>query len=576
MENVRHMNPRDPADPYASVPQHIDAELDVLGGCVLNPRHIPAVRQILKGSDFDRPAHEMIWDAIGHLSDTGAPLTPNSITLELERRKELTRCGGPSYVTHVCNHVGGGDPVYFAEKVRAAAALREEADLGRRIVQRATSPDAEPGGTVAFMEEYLQRHKARTSTGNHLTSAFLDWGPFFATDFGTVELLPGRLMAPGQQITIVGDGKAGKSLFVQEWLWRMASGLEFLGDRAHAPIPLLYVDAENGHQDIQERFLSYGAGPGRMGLMSYASFPPIRPLDTAGGGTDLLDMVKDCEAQLVCLDTVSRFISGPENDADTWLALYRHTLLPLKRAGIASVRLDHMGKDGERGARGSSAKTQDVDHVWELRAAGGGSLSLRRTHTRTGIGPDEFSILRHARKDGDRYAAGHTRHVVMEYDQPRPIPEGSVEWLIEQIDGLGLPNDAGNPMTIKALAGARIPAGKDKIAAAVRERKNRDKSGSRNGFPETFPEGVTGERSPETFKGSQKPQVKHSPETSREPQETPPSPPSPPLGEGKGREPGQEVSADTPLCTICDTPLPGFRADRGYDTHVGCDPTTAA
>ncbi|TGG84174.1 hypothetical protein D8771_13370, partial [Streptomyces albus] len=215
---------------------------------------------------------------------------------------------------------------------------------------------------------------------------------------------------------VVGDGKAGKSLFVQEWLWRMASGRDFLGDRARPPVPLLYVDAENGHQDIQERFLSFGGGPGRMGLMTYASFPPVRPLDTAGGGADLMAMIKEAEAQLVCLDTVSRFISGPENDADTWLNLYRHTLLPMKRAGVSSVRLDHLGKDGERGARGSSAKTQDVDHVWELRTQGGGALVLKRTHTRTGIGPDVFNLVRQSRRDGDHYLPGSTRHVLMTWD----------------------------------------------------------------------------------------------------------------------------------------------------------------
>ncbi|MFC0499333.1 AAA family ATPase [Streptomyces mutabilis] len=175
-------------------------------------------------------------------------------------------------------------------------------------------------------------------------------------------------MGPGQQITLVGDGKAGKSLFTQEWMWRMATGQPFLGDDPQAPLPILYLDAENGQEQVQERFLSFGAGPLNMGELRYASFPPIRPLDTAGGGADLIALVKATGAQLVVIDTVSRFISGPENDADTWLNLYRHTLLPLKRDRISSVRLDHFGKDKERGGRGSSAKTQDVDHVWELSA----------------------------------------------------------------------------------------------------------------------------------------------------------------------------------------------------------------
>jgi hypothetical protein len=186
---------------------------------------------------------------------------------------------------------------------------------------------------------------------------------------------------------------------------------------------MLYVDAENGHQDIQERFVSYGAGPAAWACSPTPASRPSAPLDTAGGGADLLAMVER-PAQLVCLDTVSRFISGPENDADTWLSLYRHTLLPLKRAGIASVRLDHIGKDGERGARGSSAKTQDVDHVWELRAQGGGALSLKRTHTRTGIGPEQFVLVRQARKDGDRYLgpADPPRLMTRSYERFRARP----------------------------------------------------------------------------------------------------------------------------------------------------------
>lgn len=313
-----------------------------------------------------------------------------------------------------------------------------------------------------------------------------------------------------------------------------------------------------------------------MGELRYASFPPVRPLDTAGGGADLMAMVKATQAELVVIDTVSRFISGPENDADTWLSLYRHTLLPLKRDRVASVRLDHFGKDKDRGGRGSSAKTQDVDHVWELAAQGGGSLTLKRTHTRTGIGPDDFALLRQARRDGEHWALGGTRHVLMTWDTEAPPLEGTVEWLVQKVDAMGLPDDAGNPRTISALATAGIKASKEKIAAAVRIRKNRDNLGSRNTFPQTFPEDLPREGSPGTPPETTKPQVNHSPETSRKPQETPTSPPSPPLREGKGKGTPTPTDADTPHCTLCNHPLHGYRADRGYDTCLPCDPTTGS
>ncbi|MFC8515523.1 DnaB-like helicase N-terminal domain-containing protein [Streptomyces sp. NPDC057257] len=583
MSNVRPLPPHDDAaddDAFKRVPpQDLDAERSVLGGMLLGPAGIDDATRITAATEFYRPAHETIYRAILDLHAKGEPADPITLGAELGRRGQLTRVGGAAYLHELVQAVPTMAHVeYYAEIVHEHAVRRRIIEAATRVTQSAHDG---AGDIDEFLAHARKEFDAATSVRgaaqtSHLTGSFLDWNPFFATDFGQVDLLPGKLLAPGQQITIVGEGKAGKSLFVQEWLWRMATGQAFLGDRPQAPVPLLYVDAENGHQDIQERFLSYGGGPGRMGLMTYASFPPMRPLDTAGGGADLMEMVKDCEARLVCLDTVSRFISGPENDADTWLSLYRHTLLPLKRAGIASVRLDHLGKDGERGARGSSAKTQDVDHVWELRAAGGGSLLLKRTHTRTGIGPGVFSIVRQARQFGDHYLPGQTRHVLLEYEHFEQAPGGSVEWLVARIDELGLPDDAGNPRTIAALANANIKIGKDKIAAAVRMRKNRDNLGSPETFPETFPEGVPGERSPGTSKGTSKPQVKHSPGTSREPSPDPGSPPSPPLREGKGKGTPATDPPDGPLCTVCTKPLHGYRLDRGYDTCLSCDPETGS
>ncbi|MFD6415966.1 AAA family ATPase [Streptomyces sp. NPDC060194] len=580
MENVRPF-PHDPADHdglNSRVPHDADAET-LVGGVIMHDADAyTECAKIIKRDDLYLHPVRLIWDVVGGMVAEGKQLHPVLVRAEIDRLGRLREVEHGRFIDRIgIDVIPGLMAPSFAERIREEARLRRHLEHARTVQATILGGTADPDALDTLTTKHADYEAGRNRADGgpaHLTGALLDWNPFFNTDFGSVQLLPGKLMAPGQQITVVGEGKAGKSLLVQEWLWRMATGQSFLGDRPQAPVPVLYIDAENGHQDIQERFLSYGGGPGRMGLLSYASFPPIRPLDTAGGGQDLMAMVTECEAQLVCLDTVSRFISGPENDADTWLALYRHTLLPLKRAGIASVRLDHMGKDGERGARGSSAKTQDVDHVWELRAQGGGSLTLRRTHTRTGIGPEQFAIVRQAQKDGDRYRPGGTRHILMAYEHLEQNIVGSVEWLITKIDGLGLPNDAGNPRTITALAGAGIKIGKDKIAAAVRERKNRDNLGSPNGFPQTFPDEVPREGSPGTPAESEKPQVNHYPGTPREPQGTPPSPPSPPLREGKGEGSPDPADTDTPLCTVCTKPLQPYRHERGYDTHLGCDPTT--
>ncbi|WP_372352668.1 AAA family ATPase [Streptomyces sp. KL116D] len=577
MDNVRPFQ-RDTADRDGlnrTSPHDADAE-NYVAGIVMHDRvAYLECAEVLDREDIYQPAVRLIWDTVGGMVAEGKQLHPVTVKAEIERQKRLHEVDGGRLIDRLgAETITAGMAQSFAERIAERAQLRrwdEHAnDLKARILGGATTEELDKLADK-HRESEQRRHSAHGPS--HLTGSLLDWDPFFATDFGNVELLLGGLMAPGQQITIVGDGKAGKSLFTQEWLWRMATGQAFLDDRALHPVPLLYVDAENGHQDIQERFLSYGGGPGRMGLMSYASFPPIRPLDTAGGGADLLAMVAECEAQLVCLDTVSRFISGPENDADTWLSLYRHTLLPLKRAGIASVRLDHLGKDSERGARGSSAKNQDVDHVWELRAQGGGTVVLKRTHTRTGIGPDSFVMLRQYRKHGDTYVPGATRHVLMTYDAPiENLIEGSVAWLVKKLDAMGVPNDAGNPKTICCSRHGRDQG----VQRQDRRRRPGTEKPGQLGFPEYLPRDLpgrpSGERSPGNFKGNAKTPGQTFPGNLAG---TFPDPGSS-LREGKGEGTPATDTTDTPLCTVCEHPLTGYRLDRGYTTHLACDPETGS
>lgn len=269
------------------------------------------------------------------------------------------------------------------------------------------SPDADA-------EEYVQRNYPS-----------VDWVAAFATDFTRIDWLPGRFMERGQQATLVGDGKVGKSLFMLDWAWRAASGRSFLGDHRHEPMRVLYFDRENSLRDLVTRAVSLGASADDLANLTYKQFPSFPgSLDaSARAAHDLLGLVEMYRPDIIIIDTVSRFISGKENDSDTWLQLYQLVHSPLKSMGVACLRLDHFGKDAERGSRGSSAKNQDVDHVWELSALKAEktvtdgvevlttSLKLHRTHTRSGLGEDTFAIIRRGeRQVGGMWLPGRTRH----------------------------------------------------------------------------------------------------------------------------------------------------------------------
>lgn len=197
----------------------------------------------------------------------------------------------------------------------------------------------------------------------------------------------------GQQAAFVSTAKAGKSLIMFELAIAASSGKSYLGRPAAAPIKVMYLDRENTAKDLRSRMISFGTQPGDLANIEYISFPDMDELTTKRGGGQLLDLVDQHAPDLVVIDTVSRFIDGPENDADTWLALYRNSLVALKARGVAVIRLDHTGKDEDRGARGSSAKSSDVDAEWTLvHDRVKDERILKRIRSRGSNGPDRLVL----------------------------------------------------------------------------------------------------------------------------------------------------------------------------------------
>ena len=175
-------------------------------------------------------------------------------------------------------------------------------------------------------------------------------------------------LIPAARLTsIYSAPKVGKSLTMLEIAAGLASGREVLGHQYHRTVRVGYVDFENDMVgDIRERLQAMGYGPKDLGNLVYTSFPSMETLDTPQGGAMLLAWAQRHQVELVVIDTVSRIIQGEENANDTWLKAYQYAWMPLRRAGIAVLRLDHSGKDESKGQRGGSAKVGDVDLVWRL------------------------------------------------------------------------------------------------------------------------------------------------------------------------------------------------------------------
>ena len=155
-------------------------------------------------------------------------------------------------------------------------------------------------------------------------------------------------------------------------------------------------------------------------------------LDTHDGGLELLQQAQKWGCDLVVIDTMSRAVSGDENDADTVRRFYQHTGRLLKANGIAWLRIDHAGKNRDRGQRGSSSKNDDVDVVWLLERSDAGAV-LTLTHSRVfwmdptiplaNTEPTESGGIVHIRSKSAGYPSG--------------VSEQAAQW-----QKLGIPLDA--------------------------------------------------------------------------------------------------------------------------------------
>jgi hypothetical protein len=292
----------------------------------------------------------------------------------------------------------------------------------------------------------------------------LDWHALFAADEDEEEWIVEPILPARRMVALYSAPKAGKSLLMLELAVGITRGTEVLGHVLDRPRRVLYVDFENDPRgDVRTRLEAMSVGPDDLEGLMYLSFPQLAKFDTAQGALDLLYHVEQYACEVVVIDTVSRAVMGDENENDTWLALYRHTGLALKRAGVACIRLDHSGKDAEKGMRGGSAKAGDVDMVWQLTAVSDETVVLDCTHHRMQVPEKRLTLVREE---------WPLRHVVAG-NPLAAVADARAREIDQLLDALGVPSSASVKDAGTALRDAGHRFRQDAVASAVRVRKLR-------------------------------------------------------------------------------------------------------
>lgn len=209
-----------------TMPHDDVAEQSVLGGMLLSKDAIADVVESLRASDFYKPAHETIYEAILSLYGHGSPADAITVADELKKRGELTRVGGASYIhTLIASVPTAANAQYYAEIVKEHAIMRRLIEAGTKIAQLGYANETEVDTLVDqaqaeiyavtdgnAKEDYVSFSEALEETINEIdaNSNRPDGVYGVPTDFIEFDELTGGLHG-GQMIVIAARPGVGKS-----------------------------------------------------------------------------------------------------------------------------------------------------------------------------------------------------------------------------------------------------------------------------------------------------------------------------------------------------------------------------
>jgi len=328
---------------------------------------------------------------------------------------------------------------------------RLEADHGRFDDYLTTAQEPSPPPGEQPPEDY----------DDILKAMLVDWDEFWNTDHNDAEWLAEPLIAAKRSTAMFAPGGTGKSLLALYMAACIATGTKLFG-RPIPPRHVLYLDYEMTADDLAERLEGMGFDDTcDLTRLHYALLPSLPGLDEPEGGKAVVRLADMCNAELVIIDTFGRAVHGDENDADTVRSWYRWTGMHLKHAGRAFLRVDHAGKDIAKGQRGTSAKNDDVDVVWQMAAKEGGAFTFTAKKRRMGWVPLSVDIVMHEdHRMHFELLAGHTWQ------------KGTAE-LAGRLDDLKLPTDVTKRAARAALKDADIKVRDTVLGDALKYRKER-------------------------------------------------------------------------------------------------------
>ncbi len=179
--------------PLRSLPYNLEAEQSVIGSMLIDKTAILRVVEVLKGDDFYRDSHKVIFNAIYYLYQKDTPIDMITLLEHLRSAEKLEASGGITYISEISNSVPStanlssyikivDDKSILRKLIRASTEIMENCynkqddveavmDIAQQkvfnIAEKKNSGDFEPMNTVlerGFLEiERIFNNKGETT-----------------------------------------------------------------------------------------------------------------------------------------------------------------------------------------------------------------------------------------------------------------------------------------------------------------------------------------------------------------------------------------------------------------------------
>lgn len=315
----------DDLEPYGAAPtppNDLDAERTWVAALLLAPaRDQRRILQQLAAADFYRPAHGMIHAAAQALVDDGEPVDPITLAARLQARGDLTRIGGPPYLTACLQMLPVvSNAAAYADRIKSLAQRRALIEAGTRIVRDGYDPAA--GDVAEVAEQAVARVREIRDAGRAAEdSPVTDIWDFLEGEDQPDWLVPGLLERCDRLILTGGEG-GGKSVLMRQLAVTLAAGIHPF---QHTPNPLgpcrvLVLDCENSEEQNRRRYrplMNTAAAahlPVKRGQLAIDCRPEGVDLTRADGRSWLMRRVEQYAPDVLVIGPVYQLHAGDPND----------------------------------------------------------------------------------------------------------------------------------------------------------------------------------------------------------------------------------------------------------------------